>query len=281
MKLKKDFDFSQANVYVLLHLDADYPDKIISFADRYMHWRNMDSIIKCFRRIVRKGKKQRLNILDVGCGNGYIDFKLKESVSKDYHLRVTGIDAYKPAIDFANTRKKFLNRDDCHFELMDACDLKLEDDSFDVVMCSQVIEHLKDPLLAIKEMYRVLKKGGAAVISTPNKREGIFSKFTRAVFKKLFSYEEELVGQKEDNPVFSQEAVHHVSVKNHKDWSRIFKQNNFILETKIGTGGLFYNHKFWEKHRVLFGLNVILDAILGKIPFSYLWLEVVIFVLRK
>jgi len=282
MKLKKSFDFSQANVYVLLHLDADYADRIISFADRYSHWRRIDSIINCFCRVVRKSKKQRFNILDAGCGRGYIDFKLKESANKDYNLQVTGIDKYKPAIDFANTRKKFLNRDDCSFELMDVCSLRFENDFFDIVICSEVLEHLKEPRLAIKEIYRVLKKGGLAIITTPNKREGVLNKIARVIWRRLFNFKEVgLSGHIEYNSVFNQEVIRHISIKNHKEWTRIFKQNGLSLQKKIGTGGMLYNYKFWEKHRILFGLMVIFDALLENLPFSYFWSETLILVLRK
>lgn len=46
--------------------------------------------------------------------------------------------------------------------------LPFEDGAFDVFLANQVIEHLSDTDLFIKEMYRVLKPGGYAVVSTPN-----------------------------------------------------------------------------------------------------------------
>ena len=166
MKPKKPSDFSQASIYDLLNLGTDYSDRIISFADRYAHWRRINSIIKHFHREAKKAKRQNFNTLDIGCGKGYIDFKLKESVNKNCHLRVIGIDNYKPAIDFANTRKEFLNRGDCHFELMDACSLKFENDFFDIIICSEMLEHFKEPQRAINEINRVLKKGGRLILTT-------------------------------------------------------------------------------------------------------------------
>ena len=46
--------------------------------------------------------------------------------------------------------------------------LPFEDTSFDTVVSFQVIEHIKDDLTYLKEIYRVLKPGGKAFISTPN-----------------------------------------------------------------------------------------------------------------
>jgi len=44
----------------------------------------------------------------------------------------------------------------------------LEDNSFDTIVSFQVIEHIKDDRLFLEEIYRVLKPGGTAIISTPN-----------------------------------------------------------------------------------------------------------------
>lgn len=280
MEPKEPFDFSQARIYDLFDLDAHYPDRIVSFADRYVHWHRIYSIIKYFRREIKKRGGRDFNVLDIGCGRGYIDFKLKGSVSKDYNLQVIGIDSYKPAIDFANTRKKYLHRDDCDFELMDASNLRFENDSFDIVMCLELLEHIKEPQIVIKEMYRVLKKGGFAIISTPNMRKGALSNFFRVMLKALFNYKKYKTS--ESSYVFKQEQFHqHVSVKNHKEWTKDFKRNGFSLQKKIGAGGMLYNYKFWEAHRILFGLMVILDTLLENLPFSYLWSETALFVLKK
>ncbi len=48
-----------------------------------------------------------------------------------------------------------------------ATDIPLADASFDTVVCTEVLEHVPDPLKALREMYRVLKPGGHLVLSTP------------------------------------------------------------------------------------------------------------------
>ena len=50
----------------------------------------------------------------------------------------------------------------------DAMALPFEDDSFDHVVCSEVLEHLADDLKAVRELYRVLKPGGTLVVTVPN-----------------------------------------------------------------------------------------------------------------
>ena len=137
--------------------------------------------------------------------------------------------------------------------------------------------------MAIKEIYRVLKKGGLAIISTPNKREDALTKIVKVVFEKLFNYKKAELSEDMENEcsMLKHAAIYHISVKNHKEWTKIFKQCEFSLETKIGTGGMLCNRKFLEEHRLLFGLMVIFDTLLEYAPFSCLWSEIALFVLKK
>lgn len=53
---------------------------------------------------------------------------------------------------------------DMHFDLHS---IPLEDDLFDVIFCNHVMEHVDDPLQCMKELYRVLKPGGWAIMQVP------------------------------------------------------------------------------------------------------------------
>lgn len=52
-------------------------------------------------------------------------------------------------------------------EYMDLLDLPQKDRTIDYVLCNQVLEHIPDDMTAIKEMYRVLKPGGEAIVTVP------------------------------------------------------------------------------------------------------------------
>lgn len=49
----------------------------------------------------------------------------------------------------------------------DICDLPFNNESFDVVLCNHVLEHIKDDTTAMKEIFRILKKGGWAILQIP------------------------------------------------------------------------------------------------------------------
>jgi SAM-dependent methyltransferase len=50
---------------------------------------------------------------------------------------------------------------------MDITDINYADGSFDVIYCSHVLEHVSDDMAAMRELYRVLKRGGWAVLQVP------------------------------------------------------------------------------------------------------------------
>lgn len=49
----------------------------------------------------------------------------------------------------------------------DICDLPIKDDTYDFILCNHVLEHIIDDRKAIKELYRVLKKGGVGIFQVP------------------------------------------------------------------------------------------------------------------
>ena len=49
----------------------------------------------------------------------------------------------------------------------DICDLPFEDNSFDVILCNHVLEHIPDDTKAMQELYRVLNKGGWGILQIP------------------------------------------------------------------------------------------------------------------
>ena len=98
-----------------------------------------------------------VKILDVGCGTGIASEKLKRFGTVD------GIDISPKSIEEA---RKYNRCDKCYAGIAE--ELPFEDGMFDVVVCTEVMEHLLDPSKALSEMNRVLTGGGHLIISTPN-----------------------------------------------------------------------------------------------------------------
>jgi uncharacterized protein (TIRG00374 family) len=114
--------------------------------------------------VIRKALDVRPDhvVIDIGCGSGV---QLKE-ISKTGYARAIGIDVNIHAIRFA--RKRSLPNTE--FIIADAQYLPIKPSSADKIVCAEIIEHVKSPQYLVSEITRVLKHGGAVVITTPNDR---------------------------------------------------------------------------------------------------------------
>jgi ubiquinone/menaquinone biosynthesis C-methylase UbiE len=96
-------------------------------------------------------------ILDVGCGPGTITADLAALVPDG---KIVGVDAVESVLEQASTFAASRGLTNATFQHVDANDLPFADDSFDVVFCHQVLQHVKDPVGVLREMRRVAKPGG-------------------------------------------------------------------------------------------------------------------------
>lgn len=95
-------------------------------------------------------------ILEVGCAGGHLSAMLSGLYPK---AKITGIDVYKDAVNEATERYPQLT-----FKVADAHKLPFKDNTFDLIVCSETIEHVVDPPKVLWEIRRVMKKDGAALI---------------------------------------------------------------------------------------------------------------------
>jgi SAM-dependent methyltransferase len=101
------------------------------------------------------------SVLDVGCGNVVFVLHLGQ-----LGYRASGVDPSRLAIDDARDYARRL-RLACEFACAEAEALPYDDGAFDFVYCGQVLEHVRDPLAALREIRRVLRDGGVAVVDVP------------------------------------------------------------------------------------------------------------------
>ena len=98
-----------------------------------------------------------MSLLDVGCGPGTITLDLARRVAPGM---VVGIDAADGVLDGARADAEAAGVDNVTYRVADAYLLPFDDGSFDVVHAHQVLQHLADPVAALREMSRVCRVGG-------------------------------------------------------------------------------------------------------------------------
>ncbi|NES76289.1 MULTISPECIES: bifunctional 2-polyprenyl-6-hydroxyphenol methylase/3-demethylubiquinol 3-O-methyltransferase UbiG [Okeania] len=130
-----------AKIYALYYLNQPR----FKFFDRYVpHW-------------------QGLKVLDVGCGGGFsCEFMAKRGAI------IYGIDSSAKCIEVAQ-KHSGENSLDINYKIGIAESLPYENNTFDVVICVDVLEHVSDYRQVVSEIYRVLKPGGIFLYDTINR----------------------------------------------------------------------------------------------------------------
>jgi len=119
-------------------------------------WRTAENSAGYLLPALRPG----LDLLDVGCGPGTITVDLAARVAPG---RVVGLDVSSDPLEEARTAAVRAGID-LTFEVGDVYALEAVDDSFDVVHAHQVLQHLTDPVAALREMARVCRPGGVVAV---------------------------------------------------------------------------------------------------------------------
>jgi SAM-dependent methyltransferase len=119
-------------------------------------WRTVDNSAAYLVPHLRAG----LDVLDVGCGPGTITDDLAARVAPG---RVIGVDAVAGVMTGARNRAA-----------ADVCALPFDDGTFDVVHAHQVLQHVADPVAALREMARVCRAGTGVIAA----RDSDYDAFT-------------------------------------------------------------------------------------------------------
>lgn len=186
--------------------------------------------------------KPRMTILDIGCGVGTVDIYL---ASRGY--KVMGIDISTNAISIA--RKNALNlgvSGNVKFKTINFNNMSIKG-MFDVVICSEVLEHLKDDKSTVDKIRKHLKSGGIVIASSPSTNAPLYK---IGMLKKFDS------------------EVGHLRRYSKKNFHDLFKNFGLQIIESISTEGILRNFLFTNS----FGEFML--RILNKWPFS----EIVTFV---
>lgn len=183
----------------------------------------IETIIEILNSLPSKGK-----LLNLGGGTGQVSDIFKE----------IGFDVYNLDIEIKEENK---NEKNIKFNLNSIEPIPVEQKSFNVVICQEIIEHIENPWKLFRDVKNVIEPNGLFIISTPNvlsiksKIRFLVSGFFEWFTPDCFEYH--------INPIF--------------DWEikLIAKKNNFNLISTQGSGDYFFNKKNMRSNKQIIKNN--------------------------
>jgi len=134
----------------------------------FMLRRSLDTHGEFFLPFLKTG----VSVLDCGCGPGSITLDIADKVAP---AQVVGIDFAESQIKQARLAAEQRGCDNVRFEACDVYSLPFDDNRFDRVFSHALLEHLADPVEALRELFRVLKPGGVIGVCSPDWNGFVFS----------------------------------------------------------------------------------------------------------
>ena len=141
-----------------------------NYSERHIHFYDL-KIPDLLEKAVKSKNSRDFSVVDLGCGDGSLLFSLQKRGLFSNAEKIVGVDLSPERIK--NLRENVKNVIGI---ASDACNVKeLENEVFDVVISSQLIEHLPNDIDLLQEIRRLLKRDGVAYISSViKKRYGFY-----------------------------------------------------------------------------------------------------------
>ncbi|RJR16740.1 MAG: class I SAM-dependent methyltransferase [Nitrospiraceae bacterium] len=132
-------------------------------AQRYLITSFLETLFSCVKDL------QVMSVLDAGCGEGFV---LSEFRNRNVGVQLEGVDFSEAALNMGRKMFPYLN-----LKKENIYNLPYKDNSFDLVICTEVMEHLETPRKVLDEIMRVSKK--YCLFSVPNEPFFMISNFLR------------------------------------------------------------------------------------------------------
>lgn len=161
---------SPAHFLFMSHITDNYKKHSANNSLWQLRFLQRSLIDKYFKNLVAAAKPLHpKTVLDVGCGEG---FTLQQLYENGVGEKLEGVDFLDTAIQIGNKIHPQLK-----LKQGNIYELPYKDNSFDLVLCTEVLEHLEKPADALKELKRVTKK--YCIISVPHEPWFMLGNFLR------------------------------------------------------------------------------------------------------
>jgi len=240
-----------------------------AFSTAYTYHK-MKSIIQEFVGGVISGGGR---VLDVGCNRGYDLLRLSERYPSPY-LRLYGLDVSRDDMRVAVERVNSVEKPGSFAFLLSVVEkIPFNDDAFDAIICSEVVEHLPDPDVALREISRVLRPGGVLALTTPNPGNKLHKlrKFLPGNLRAKTDEWRELQHEIDRNRRTAVGVnLPHISELSTKEWCEKCRAAGLQV-TDVRRGSLLFGDPYLEDRPVQWAAAVLMDRLLDRISNDWSW----------
>jgi len=183
----------------------------------------VDSIKKRLDHLFKLNKKEEINFLDVGCGEGYA---LLDSYNREWNTF---------GFDISDNRIESVQNKKIEFTLGSIFNVKYPDNFFDIIYMDSVLEHVPNPLNYLIELNRIMKTNGVLYIGVPNENS-LFNDV-----RKLINHFKNIDASIKLRPF---EQPYHIVGYTQKTLKEISEQSNFHLVELVNFAARYEYKKY-------------------------------------
>lgn len=255
-----DGDLHEVRWLEAAFVEANYT---VEYAKYVQHHRVVESLASVLR------SRANATVLDLGCADGGSLFAVHRRMERP-GIRYVGVDLDRQALTRAAKRVAYRNYTNIELRFGEVTKTGLPSEFADVVLSSEVAEHLLQPRLLFEEIWRLLKPGGRAVVTTPNLsnyplrmgrwidrrlggrlRTGVYAGMVEKSERTGFTTQEGILGHVSEQPALA--------------WGQLAEQVGFQVRLERGST-LVYGYPWLARHPVLFGFLCMVDYVLEWCP---------------
>ncbi|MEM3666743.1 MAG: class I SAM-dependent methyltransferase [Candidatus Bathyarchaeia archaeon] len=204
-----------------------------------------------------KKMNEKPMIIDLGCGDGRLIFALHRKGLLNDVGGVVGVDISDIRIQRLRREMPFVRG-----IVSDALSVReLPDSSFDYVICSQLIEHVEDDKALVSEIWRLLKSGGLAYVSSVIKKwYAIYFYFNKGSFRLDPTHVREYSSIKEFTEMFEEKGFEVINVITQRV---MYPLTDLVMRLFIKFGLIEPDVIFYEERRIVGRLRKLRIPVFG------------------
>ncbi len=145
--------------FPMIYMPIDHMEELYRSKNPFIripHIARLNALVNEVKKMYPSG----LKIFDAGCGEGQLLEMLQKEIPKNQYY---GMDATEVALIAAKKRCPNVS-----FRCVDLCNIDVPDGFFDIIICSEVLEHISEWRKVTQEFCRILSPNGHLIITFPN-----------------------------------------------------------------------------------------------------------------